>query len=697
MAHIWIQYGHVLKEQERFASAERAYRQAVALRPDMGDGHLQLGHLLKRLGRRSAAIIAYEAALVVAASHTDAMRELASLGIDRYVRQSFENRHAEHEMGLVFRIADEVAHLRASLDRIAAQLPALSSLTAWPPALYDRFRAHFRPPPPPAIDDRDISVSLFMMCDGVEAETMWRQMRGLVDQADEAFYVHAIGVESEALRVVARMAPSFDRLACVRLDHADDITIQLRDIVMGEGTEWVVLLAKGAIADPQALAWVKAASSLASQVDAWICDEEFTTGDASVDVDGLTPCLRQMPDYDWCLDMGSEGQTVIVRREAFLGVCNRCDAVPLETLRSLLLLDLTRAGRVGHIPLALFRRSACKPRPDNHAMAVTLHARAHGFVDAIMGTENAREALPLGVMWRVPDMPEKRTVVLATRDNVDDLAGMVGSLRRLAERPEALRFVIVDNGSETLDAVDGLDVLARSEDTTVVRIDEPFNWSRLNNLAVRHVDTPLVVFANDDMTMLTQGWDDRVRGLLARPDVGLVGALLLYPDDTIQHAGVLMGWYGNSTHDGLHEAWGTPGPGSRWQVTRTASAVTGAFMAMRCELFRAIGEFDERHLPVGQSDIDLCLRVRKAGFKIVWTPHIMLRHFESKSRGLDHLDGERSARARAELAVMKDRWGQGMENESSVGPSWVRTARPFSLLTFPTMEKIIANIREYKK
>jgi GT2 family glycosyltransferase len=227
----------------------------------------------------------------------------------------------------------------------------------------------------------------------------------------------------------------------------------------------------------------------------------------------------------------------------------------------------------------------------------------------------------------------------------------------------------------------------------VLNIDEPFNWARLNNRAVAASDAPLLVFANDDMAMLSGGWDRHLRGLLDRPEIGAVGARLVYPDDTIQHAGILLGWEGADAHDGRYEALTDPGPGQRWHVSRAVSAVTGAFLALRREAFVAAGGLDEAALPVAYSDIDLCLKLRARGLKILWTPHITLRHFESKSRGFDHLDPEGAARYAAERRHMVERWGAAMQSDPSLNPLWHQATLPFRLLSMPSEARLWRHIR----
>ena len=180
--------------------------------------------------------------------------------------------------------------------------------------------------------------------------------------------------------------------------------------------------------------------------------------------------------------------------------------------------------------------------------------------------------------------------------------------------------------------------------------------------------------------------------MLDRPEIGAVGARLLYPDETVQHAGVLFGWRGSTIHDGLYESRWEPGPASRWQVTRSVGAVTGAFLATRRELFLAHGGFDEVGLPVSYSDIDYALKLRTSGLKILWTPEITLYHHEGKTRGLDHLDPEKRARNAAERSVIEQRWGAAMTADPSVNPVWHMATLPFRLLSAPSQARLWAHI-----
>jgi hypothetical protein len=194
------------------------------------------------------------------------------------------------------------------------------------------------------------------------------------------------------------------------------------------------------------------------------------------------------------------------------------------------------------------------------------------------------------------------------------------------------------------------------------------------------------------MLMLTEGWDTRLRGLLERPEIGAVGARLIYGDDTVQHAGILLGWPGIDVHDGRYEPITEPGPCSRWHVTRAVSAVTGAFLAVRREVFDAVAGFDAAGLPVAYGDIDFALKLRARGLKILWTPGITLRHFESKTRGMDHLDPERRARNASERRVLERRWGPALRVDPSVNPFWHPATLPFRLIAAPDPQRLWRHI-----
>jgi len=161
-----------------------------------------------------------------------------------------------------------------------------------------------------------------------------------------------------------------------------------------------------------------------------------------------------------------------------------------------------------------------------------------------------------------------------------------------------------------------------------------------------------------------------------QPDIGCVGAKLYYPDDTIQHAGVILGLGGVAGHSHKHFPRRHPGYFWRLNLVQNLSAVTAACLLVRKQVYLEVGGFNEKDLPVAFNDVDFCLRVRAAGYFNVWTPYAELYHFESKSRGPEDIP-EKRRRFRAEIRYMRSRWP--LETDPYYSPNLTRDREDFSI------------------
>nr|MCB7501067.1 hypothetical protein [Enterobacter roggenkampii] len=287
----------------------------------------------------------------------------------------------------------------------------------------------------------------------------------------------------------------------------------------------------------------------------------------------------------------------------------------------------------------------------------------------VLSRVNAEAEAP-GVALSAPQPPvERLLVVIPTRDAVEDLTVMLRSLVVLAARADLIDLVVVDNGSRPpLNA----EALSRDCDgaVEVVRVDEPFNWSRLNNLACADRSQSIFVFANNDMEMATSGWDETLRQAFGAKGVGVVGARLVYPSGLLQHGGIVMGGLnGEPLHDGWRAPGDEPGPLRRWARSRPATAVTGGFLAIRRDLFDAVGGFDEVDLPVSCSDVDLCLKAGALGWTVLYVAEIIVRHHESLTRGHAHTEVERR-RAEKEMQILLCRWKERAAYDPTRNPQW---------------------------
>lgn len=206
--------------------------------------------------------------------------------------------------------------------------------------------------------------------------------------------------------------------------------------------------------------------------------------------------------------------------------------------------------------------------------------------------------------------------------------------------------------------------------------DLPFDFSAMNNAGARDTDAELLLFLNDDTTVITPGWLTAMAELACRPEVGAVGAKLLYPDDTIQHAGVVVGLFDICGH----AFKGHPATERAYydfpDMVRNVSAVTGACMMVPRERFWECGGFDTENLPVAYQDIDLCLKLNQRGYRVLYTPYAQLHHYEAFSKGLEHRDPRPN-----ETLAFTARWKDPIENDPFYNPNLTRDAEDYSYRT----------------
>jgi GT2 family glycosyltransferase len=244
------------------------------------------------------------------------------------------------------------------------------------------------------------------------------------------------------------------------------------------------------------------------------------------------------------------------------------------------------------------------------------------------------------------------TVIIPTRNRADLLRKCIEGLGRTRYPP--MQLIVVDNESDEPEAIAFLSELGAGG-AKVVRVAGAFNFSRLNNVAVAHATGDLLCFLNNDVEMPDADWLALLVRQALRPSIGAVGARLLYPDGTVQHAGVFTGIGGGAAH--AHRFLGKDEGGyfERARLPQRVSAVTGACLVVLREKFLEVGGFDEENFPVAFNDVDLCLKLNERGWQSFYEPRATLIHHESKSRGSDSLKANRT-RFAEELAALKRKW-----------------------------------------
>ncbi len=278
---------------------------------------------------------------------------------------------------------------------------------------------------------------------------------------------------------------------------------------------------------------------------------------------------------------------------------------------------------------------------------------------------------------RAVDVPEPSvTLLIPTRDRVDLLKQCIDSI---IERTtyENYEIVVLDNGSVEPETQAYLAKVTQRPNVRVLAYDAPFNYSKINNFGAKHSSGQVIGLLNNDIEVISPGWLTEMVSHAMRKEIGVVGAMLYYPNDTIQHAGVVLGIGGVAGHSYVGVPRNYPGDKFRAKLVQNVSAVTAACAVVRREVFEAVGGLDEA-IVVAFNDVDFCIRVREAGYRNLWTPLAELYHHESASRGYENTP-EKVARFNGEVDFMLKRWGDLLKADPYYNPNFTLSGTPFTL------------------
>ena len=323
----------------------------------------------------------------------------------------------------------------------------------------------------------------------------------------------------------------------------------------------------------------------------------------------------------------------------------------------------TTPDKIRHIPKILYhwraidgstaKATESKPYVTAAQMkAVSEHLERRG--DTSARVESLAALSMLRVRYKIPEPAPLVSVIIPTHNQRELLSTCIeGVLRQTTYKN--IEIIVVDNRSDDPSTVEYLAHLSREPRVSVIRDDGEFHFSRINNHAVSYAKGDLVCFLNNDIQISSPEWLSEMVSNVVRPGVGIVGARLLYPDGTVQHAGVILGIGGVADHMFKHQSAQYLGYFARAVLPQNLSAVTAACMVVKKSVFLELGGFDEETFAVAYNDVDFCLRARQAGHLVVYTPYAELIHHESKSRGYEDTP-EKQARFLGEYEAMQQRW-----------------------------------------
>ena len=276
------------------------------------------------------------------------------------------------------------------------------------------------------------------------------------------------------------------------------------------------------------------------------------------------------------------------------------------------------------------------------------------------------------------------SLIIPTRNGFSLLKQCVNSIMQKTDYKN-YEIIIVDNGSDEEETLQYLNHLVNNKIVTVIRDDAPFNYSALNNKAVKIANGDIIGLVNNDIEVISPEWLSEMVSHALRPDVGVVGAKLLYSNNTIQHAGVVLGVTGIAGHAHRGVSNDAHGYFSRASLTQSFSAVTGACLIVEKSIYDSVSGLNEADLAVAFNDIDFCLRVRELGYKNIWTPYAELYHHESATRGSEDTP-EKKKRFECEIAYMQQCWASEIACDESYSKNLTLDEENFSLAWPPRVE-----------
>lgn len=332
--------------------------------------------------------------------------------------------------------------------------------------------------------------------------------------------------------------------------------------------------------------------------------------------------------------------------------------------------DETSPAHIHHIPAVLYhwRRNHGTASFSESQLAECSDAALRAIGDHLKRRNEAGEVGPHPLLpgWSkvvrpVPRVAPLVSLIIPTRDRADLLGRCVEGLLRRTDYPE-IEVLIVDHDSKLPETFELFDNLKKDPRIRIIPYSGEFNFSAINNMAVSQARGSIIGLINNDIEVINSDWLSEMVSFVMLDGVGAVGAKLIYSNNRVQHGGVVLGVGGVANHFNHLLPRLAPGYFGRNLLASSVSAVTGACMIVRKSVFEEVGGLNEADLAVAFNDVDFCLKLRKRGYRNIWTPHAELFHHESASRGSDDTR-EKRTRFNSEIQYMIATWGSELQRD----------------------------------
>lgn len=458
----------------------------------------------------------------------------------------------------------------------------------------------------------------------------------------------------------------------LRVTTSSDDVLQAIQLLLGAGCDRILPMMAGDRLAPGAMPHL---SALLDNGSAWAfadCDRDDLEGERSApwfkpvwDLDLFIGADIFMPGAIFSSSIIQQAATLMIARE------NHPAANWYELTAAIAFITEKNEACVAHLPRVVYHRGNYAPESPEKAQPSPQRLRAMEWLcqmlapGSIVSHSHGYPAL-LRAQWPLPTKLPRVSLIVPTRDQYKLLHACIEGLLENTDYPD-LEIIIVDNQSTDPKTLEYFASLVK-RGVTVLSHPFPFNYSTINNRAVSIATGELIGLINNDIEVMDSNWLKELAGQLMRPGVGAVGAKLLWPNQFVQHGGVVIGINKLAAHAGNNLNDNDAGYLSRNQLVCRQSAVTAACLLMRKSLYETLNGLDEIAHPVAFNDVDLCLKIIKSGHHIIWTPFAKLIHAESASRGKDS-SREKQSRAYREQMCFIQKWTESANTDPYYHPA----------------------------
>jgi glycosyltransferase involved in cell wall biosynthesis len=501
--------------------------------------------------------------------------------------------------------------------------------------------------------------------------------------------------QADVKSFLERWAKRDSRIKVILRQHNGHISEASNSALAIATGEWVALFDHDDLFHPFALYWVVKAINDNPDAQLMYSDED------KIDECNVrhAPYFKPAWNYDLFLSQNCFSHLGLIKKELADSIGGFRKGMEGSQDHDLILRAIEKVNekQIVHIPKVLYHwrvhADSTAKSADSKPYAAIAGERAinEHLQRKGISAEVSFEGYGYRVKYPLPSLQPLVSLIIPTRNGLHLLRQCIDSIvsKTIYNNYE---FIIVDNGSDDEETLDYLALLKTKPNFQVIRDDRPFNYSQLNNLAAEKARGEIIGLINNDIEVIAPEWLGEMVSHAIRPEIGAVGAKLLFPNDTLQHGGVILGVGGVANHAHLHLPRHYHGYFSRMSVIQQFSAVTAACLLVRKAVYDEVGGLDEKNLSVAFNDVDFCLRLAKSGYKNVWTPYAELYHHESATRGQD-LAPEKRTRFLREVNYMMATWGKDFIDDPAYNPNLNLDFPDFSLSKTVRLGKWNLNMR----